>query len=196
MQRWTRIGWRWLTPVLALLLALTACSGGLPGGRPPDGARQTAEQLAAALSTGRLAYLPFAKHDAGQATLDYQQAMSGMSGLLPTVKVDEVAREGQTRFASGSPSATTSTAATSSSPATPCAQRRGRLAGGVGAMIVHPDLTPPRLYHERTTARRGSIVDATGAAIVENRAAYRVGIDKTRVEPSRSRRPHANWPNW
>ena len=184
VQRWTRNGWRRLTLLLALLLALTACSGGMPGGRPPDGATEAAQRLAAALSTGQLAGLPVTG-DAGQAALDYQQVMSGMSGLLPAVQVADVVGEGQDAvrvrlaqrydFDSGDFEFTSS-----------AVLRNGESGWLVewAPGIVHPDLdATSRLYHERTTARRGSIVDATGAAIVENRAVYRVGIDKTRVEP-------------
>ncbi len=184
MQRWTRNGWRRLTLLLALLLALTACSGGMPGGRPPDGATEAAQRLTAALSTGQLAGLPVTG-DAGQAALDYQQVMSGMSGLLPAVQVADVVGEGQDAvrvrlaqrydFDSGDFEFTSS-----------AVLRNGESGWLVewAPGIVHPDLdATSRLYHERTTARRGSIVDATGAAIVENRAVYRVGIDKTRVEP-------------
>ncbi|MDI9629166.1 MAG: penicillin-binding transpeptidase domain-containing protein [Acidobacteriota bacterium] len=176
---------RQLAALLAFLLALTGCTNN-PGSpfapTPPPDVRELAAKLANALSTGTVGGLPLTGN-AEQAETDYQQAMSTMSGLLPEVAVGDIVYDGRQtadvqlvqRYAFPQSSFEfTSTAVLRQ------IDDDWRLQWT--PTIVHPDLdATSRLFYERTPAKRGSILDAAGAAIVEDRAVYRVGIDKTRV---------------
>lgn len=144
-----------------------------------------AEQLAMALAAGELSGLPLAG-DADRAHLDYDQATGALDEIKPKVSVglieyDEagttaIARLDQRyEFDNGSWSF--------SSPARLQHGEDGWLLDW-NTEIVHPELGPEtRLYHERMTPRRAPIIDVNGSGIVENRPVYRVGIDKTKVDP-------------
>ena len=171
---------------LAFMLALTACTGSQPGPdqtpEPSPGAAAVAEQLAMALAAGTIEALPFAG-DAERAVLDHAQT-TGRLDLLPTVTVGtinypdqttaEVALHQRYRLEQGEWSFTSNATLRYLDSAwridwTP--------------QIVHPRLSATtRLFHDRTPAKRGSILDTHGAAIVEDRPVYRVGIDKTKID--------------
>lgn len=185
MDRTTRRAWARLALLLALLLTLTACGGpSAPAAPPPPpGAQLVADQLAASLERGDLTGLPLAG-DVERATVEYEQVIGALFGLEPIVQVGEIVYHDphtanvllrqRYPFPQGGYEFT--------STATLLFGEAGWQLAWTPT-IVHPDLdATSRLYYERTPARRGSILDAAGAAIVENRAVYRVGIDKTRVE--------------
>ena len=181
---------RRLAAVLAFLLAITGCTNN-PGSpfapTPPDGVGQLAAQLADALSAGTIGGLALTG-DAERAETDYQQAMSAMSGLLPEVDVGEIGYDGKQTADVQLVQRYIFPQANFEFTSTAVLRQVGeqwRLEWA--PTIVHPDLDAnSRLYHERTPAKRGSILDAAGAAIVEDRDVYRVGIDKTRVEPGQT----------
>ncbi len=181
---------RRLALLVAIVMAMTACTGAPrpPGQQAPPGAEEVAEALADSLASGSITALPLAG-DPARAEVDHQQVTGLMSGLLPHVEVTGIDYTDQgTR-------ATTQLHQRYSFEGgewefTSTATLRHDGSGWLiewDPTIVHPDLdATSRLYHERTTAKRGPILDATGAAIVEDRPVQRVGIDKTRVAPEQT----------
>ena len=169
----------------ALLLMADLCGCRLLQPDPPKGAPETAQLLAEALRTGSLEQVPLAG-DAARAILDHAQATSALDGLTPQVSV------GKPDY----PDRATAILPLDQTYAFP--QGNWQFTSNVTLRyqddrwrvewtprVVHPQLTEStRLYHERTSAKRGSILGAGGEAIVEDRPVYRVGIDKTKAPQS------------
>lgn len=178
---------RWLALALAFVLALAACTSAdpepSPTPEPSPGAAAVATELAAALASGSLADLPIAQ-DAERAALDHAQTTGRLGGLLPTVEVASI----------GYPDLETAQVRLDQRYTFPQGEWQFTSAATLryldGAwqvewtpQIVHPRLSATtRLFHDRTPAKRGSILDASGDAIIEDRPVYRVGIDKPQIE--------------
>ena len=171
--------------ILALAMVLTGCSVGLFKPQPSPGGEDAAGRLAAALANGSIDGLPLVDHD--RAVLDYQQATGALDGLLPEVEVTSV------DYADSGTEATVQLSqryvftqgqwAFTSTAQLTYAEDHWQVAWAPS--VVHPELTETtRLYDERTTPRRGSIIGASGMAIVEDRPVYKVGIDKTKADES------------
>lgn len=172
-----------------MLIGLMACAvvlSGCVGGKPSPGGEDAADQLAAALSEGSIDDLPLAG-DQQRALLDYEQTTGALDGLLPTVEVasvdygdsgDQASVQLNQSYQFGEQQwSFTSTAQMS--------YNEDQWQVEWTPSIVHPELGDnTRLYDERTTPKRGSIIGADGLAIVEDRPVYKVGIDKTQAEES------------
>lgn len=186
MNRATARGLRRVAVVLAFVLALTSCGQGSPlAPKPPEGAPAVAEQLAQALHSGSVGALPVTG-DAERVVLDHAQLMGGMDDLLPEVSVGGIDYDASGLVASVQLNQRLAFAQGDWTFASAATLRHGEAGWQVewSPAIVHSELSATsRLYYERTAAKRGSILDAGGAAIVEDRPVYRVGIDKTRADP-------------
>ena len=176
--------WRARTAVaLVSMLLLGGCSSDSRA-VDPDAAEALADELVAALSAGDISEL--ALTDPDTAVLDHEQVLSAMEDLLPTASVADI---------SYSEKGTVADVLINQEYAFPQGswtfQSHATMRHGESwqiewsPTIVHPQLSATtRLYDERTTAVRGTIRDNTGAAIVENRTVYRVGIDKSTIPES------------
>lgn len=173
---------------LAALVATAGCTGKGSSSEPPKNlppADQAVAQLATALAKGDVSSAPVV--DAQLAEVDRRTIMAGMDGMLPTVAPE------------GTPSYDGETAT---------AHLKQRLKLGAGTLewtspvtlhyadqkwraswaptIVHPDLSgTTRLRHTREVPKRASILGADGKALVEERTAYRVGVDKANLDKAK-----------
>lgn len=178
MEARRRVG-RALGPLLAACL-LVGCTGRTPEAAEREDPAIAADRLVTALSNGDLAGIP--------ATVDAQaelgQILAGMDGLKPQVTHGDLNRVGDNLevpltyrwpFASA-PWEYTSTGTLN------WTGTEWRL-NWTPAMI-HPALTSQtRLVHTSRPAPRGRILDGDQAALTDERAVLRIGIDKTRVAP-------------
>lgn len=175
---------RWLITMLAFAMVLTGCGRGLFKLRPSPGGEDTAGQLAAALAAGSIGDLPLADRD--RAILDYQQTTGALDGLLPEVEVTSVdyADSGTEATVQLSQRYVFTQGQWSFTSSAQLSYAEDHWQVDWAPSIMHPELTDTtRLYDERTTPRRGSIIGASGMAIIEA-AVYKVGIDKTKAEES------------
>lgn len=176
--------WRGLTSVaLVGLFLLGGCSSDSRA-VDPEAAEALADDLATALGSGDISGLALTDPEA--AVVDHEQVISGMGDLLPTASVAgitysekgtvaDVLIDQEYVFAQGS--------WTFQSHAT--MRHRNTWQIDWSPTTIHPQLSSTtRLHDERTTAVRGTIRDNTGAAIVENRTVYKVGIDKSTIPES------------
>ncbi len=185
MRRLNGNGPRWLIGLLAVAMLVAGCTSAPFKPKPSPGGAEAAGSLAAALEQGSIDDLRFSG-DKDRAILDYQQATGALDGLLPTVEVTAVdyADSGTeaTVQLSQSYEFTQNRWSFGSSASLSYVDGNWQIDWTPG--IVHPELTgTTRLSDQRTTPRRGSIVDGQGMAIVEERPVYKVGIDKTLIEP-------------
>ncbi|WP_203567547.1 penicillin-binding transpeptidase domain-containing protein [Aestuariimicrobium ganziense] len=193
----------WLAVVLAMAVGLSSCTGGRAPSPDPstsqgqsassspsaasDPARSTVDALVKGLSTGKLAGVPMlGDPGASAAAKDLATIMSGMDGLLPVVRPEPVSyREGgvatvelkQTYTVGGNAWVFTSQAELN--------QLGERWQVVWKPSIVHPDLNEiSRLRHVRTLPGRAPIVGADGAALMEERDVFQIGIDKQNLDPT------------
>jgi len=177
--------------VLTGLLATSSCS--LLGGRS---AEDEADDLAAALTAGKLGTVSYAGGSAEQAQTLWDDTVGGLDGARPRVEVD-----GVTEGEDGTPSrarlsyswtvpgaddpwtyGTTVELEHSDDDSVGDEGWRVRLAPS----LVHPDLEAgERLASSRTFAERADILGARGTALVTERPVLRFGVDKLRVAEPR-----------
>ena len=173
-----------LAAPVALILAVTGCTGG------PDGetAEDAAGKLAAALTAGKLTSLSFTGGTPREAQRLWTTATEGLGDSKPRVEVAKV-----TEGTDGKPAQATLSyvwrLAGSSEPWTyRTTARLTRAAdGGTWRVRLDPDLVYPdlaeggRLRLTSVAAERADITGAGGATLVTARPVIRVGIDKTQV---------------
>ena len=179
-----------LSVVLVSALLLSACTG--DGDDGPDGdegkpsATTVADALAAGLSTGDLARVPFDAETAEIAQTDYDAIVEGMGDLRPTVEMTTVTED------------TEGTAQATLDWTWPIGDEEwsyrtfADLTEGTAEWqvtwsddIVEQTLGDAEsLAVSATTPDRGDILGANGLALVTERAVSRVGIDKPTVAGS------------
>lgn len=169
---------------LGLVLAgtlLTGCTARTPEPPPgPPDATPAADRLVTALSQGELGGYP-ATVDAGD---ELAQILAGMDGIRPTVTHGPVRQVGDTaevplRYSWPFAAAPWTYTSTGTLNWTGTEWRLDWTAG-----MIHPALTSQtRLVHTARPAQRGRILDGAQAALTEERAVVRIGIDKPRVPP-------------
>lgn len=162
-------------------LVLVGCSR-----TPAPGAEDTADQLAAALSAGTIHDLPVA-NDSARAEVDYEQITESLDGPLPDVTVDSVEYSAEGNHATVSLTNRYSMAdqywTFTTSAGLTLSHHQWEIEWQPS--LVHPDLSDQtKLSHERTKAKRGSIIGSDGLAIVKNRGVFKVGIDKPQIDES------------
>lgn len=159
------------------LSTLTACSSG------PD-PRPTANVVAAALASGSLTKAGFPQPST--ATSAYRAIVGGMNGVVPTVHVTGISDNGDHA---------TATLAwrwpVGSRPWTYATTLALTLSGKTWSPVWSPASIAPlgtatALQLVRTPATRGRILDGTGHALVGPRPVVTVGVDKTRVAPTKA----------
>ena len=170
--------------VSALALTLVSCSGDKPS--PQD----AAEALAAGLAAGDVAGLSFAGTDPASVTADLEELLTGMGGVQPAVSVAEVEQGDDDDDAAtaslsyawdfngdAAPDWTYTTSASLARAEDDAWQVRWEPA------VVYQDLSAgERLDRTYVQAPRAEILGAGGQALVTQRAVFRVGIDKTKVD--------------
>ena len=173
-----------LAAPVALILAVTGCTGG------PDGetAEDAAGKLATALTAGKLSSLSFTGGTPREAQRLWTTATEGLGDSKPRVEVAKV-----TEGSDGKPAQATLSyvwrLAGSSEPWTyRTTARLTRAAdGGTWRVQLDPDLVYPDLAEGGTlrltsvAAERADITGAGGTTLVTARPVIRVGIDKTQV---------------
>ncbi|MGH8777218.1 MAG: penicillin-binding transpeptidase domain-containing protein [Jiangellaceae bacterium] len=186
------------TAVLAITLiaATSACSSG------PD-PKPTAEALAAGLASGDLTGVALVGTTVDDAATQLEEITEGLAGLAPDV---EVARIDEGEDADGqefrtveldvtwTPDTATDSGGSSETDAgtswsyTTTARLSPTDDGWEVAWtpaIIHPDLADgDRLAVRHQQPVRGDILGTGGEALVTRRPVYRIGIDKTQVEPA------------
>ena len=179
--------------LLILAVALAGCGISLPklnpdsNGDTPD---RAAAALAAGLSARDLSPLPFVG-STGTAVNDlFKPLVSGMGPLKPSVTVASVSRERS--------SATARLSFSWTFPGVPeswAYQTEAKLSKESGQWktnwqpsIVQPQLDGTnRLTQRRLYPERGELLGEDGAAIVEDRTVFRIGIDKSKVSSDKAK---------
>jgi len=166
-----------------LVLAATACTG------PTDekGPERAADDLAQALTRGRLTDITFDGASAQQAQALWTRTVEGLDDSRPRVQVDAVseAEDGSTatarlayvwRLAGNQEPWTYQTSATLEQAADDTWKVR------LAPTLVHPELRPgERLRLDSEPADRADILGAGGRRLVTERPVFRLGVDKTAV---------------
>ena len=179
--------------LLILAVALAGCGISLPklnpdsNGDTPD---RAAAALAAGLSAKDLSPLPFVG-STGTAVNDlFKPLVSGMGPLKPTVTVASVSRERSAAAASLSfswtfPGISESWAYQTQAKLT---KESGQWKTNWQPSIVQPQLDGTnRLTQRRLYPERGELLGEDGAAIVEDRTVFRIGIDKSKVSSDKAK---------
>jgi cell division protein FtsI/penicillin-binding protein 2 len=179
--------------LLILALALAGCGISLPklnpdsNGDTPD---RAAAALAAGLSAKDLSPLPFVG-STGTAVNDlFKPLVSSMGPLKPTVTVASVSRERSAATANLSfswtfPGIPESWAYQTEAKLT---KESGQWKTNWQPSIVQPQLDGTnRLMQRRLYPERGELVGEDGAAIVEDRPVFRIGIDKSKVSGDKAK---------
>jgi cell division protein FtsI/penicillin-binding protein 2 len=186
---WLRVGFLWLT----LVLAVAGC-GILPSKPTPQSDRNSADQAAAALATGLsakdLSQLQFLGASGTAVNDQFQQLIAGMGSVKPSVTVASVSRDGS--------SATASLLFTWTFPGVAerwtyptevkLAEEAGQWKTSWHPSIVQPQLDGTnRLSQRRLHPERGELLGEDGAPIVVVRPVFRIGIDKSKVSGEQAR---------
>ncbi|HSN44621.1 MAG TPA: penicillin-binding transpeptidase domain-containing protein [Propionibacteriaceae bacterium] len=177
---------RLVAALLASLLVLTSCTGSdAPGPNPSTStipADDSVATLAAGLASGDLDQVRFTD-SAFDATGELKVIMSGMDGLRPTVI------PGAITYADGRATVELSQTYAMGGVVWEFTASASLVLDGDfwhvewAPTLVHPDLTDTtRIRHEREVPKRASITGRNGLALVEERAVYQVGIDKSLVK--------------
>ncbi|WP_448062643.1 penicillin-binding transpeptidase domain-containing protein [Cellulomonas hominis] len=181
-----RAGRTWIGAVAALGVMTVGVLAGCTGG--PPGPQDTADALAAALTSGDFGDVAFAAGDPTQVTEERKAVFAGLAPWEPAVRVESVATD------KGDDSKATATLAytwdVDASPndwtySTHAALTRVDDDWQVtwSSFVLAPDLVEGEtLGVRRVTAERADVLGAGGAVLVEPRAVSRIGIDKTRVD--------------
>jgi cell division protein FtsI/penicillin-binding protein 2 len=167
--------------LLALVGALAACSGG------PDDRQRTADALAAALASGDFADVPLDGATAAEAGEARTAAYAGLDPWQPEVEAGDVVAAADDDAAASveltftwdvGSSASAWTYTTHASLAKVDDEWRARWS----TMLLAPDLAAGEaLQVHRVQAERADVLGAGDAVLVESRAVFRIGIDKTRI---------------
>jgi cell division protein FtsI/penicillin-binding protein 2 len=172
---------------LTLVLLLAGCGilSSQPNPGPDrDSADQAAAALAAGLSAKDLSQLPFLGASSTAVNDQFQLLIAGMGAVKPSVSVASISRDGS--------SATAGLLFTWTFPGVPerwtyptevkLAEEAGQWKTGWQPNIVQPQLDGTnRLSQRRLHPERGELLGEDGAPIVEVRAVFRIGIDKSKV---------------
>ena len=170
--------------LLAGLVLVTACSGGLPTPNGDDPERAAAE-LAAGLSKKDLKAVEFVAAAGADVDASFQTLVRGMGPLTPEVSVDTVDRSGSAATATldvrwtfpGVPDPWTYTTTAQ------LQDDAGRWKTAWQDSIVQPELNGSnRLSQRRLAADRGEVLGEADDVIVTMRPVVRIGIDKTAVD--------------
>ena len=179
--------------LLAVVLSVAGC-GILPLKPNPGPDGNTAEQAAAALAAGLsakdLSPLLFVGATGAAVNDQFKPVVAGMGPLKPGVTVASVSRDGS--------SATAKLSFTWTFPGVPerwTYQTEARLAEESGQWktswqpsIVQPQLDGTnRLSQRRLYPERGELRGEAGVPIVEERAVFRIGIDKSKVSGEKAK---------
>ena len=176
--------------LLALVLAVGGCTGGPQG----KSAQDAADDLAAALSAGRLTTLAYDGGTPQQAQKLWTSTTEGLGDSKATVRVGKVTEgaDGKPstarlsyvwRLAGSSEPWTYETTATLREGTGDAARWRVRL----DPSLVHPDLAEGGTLRLTTVqAERANITGAGGASLVKPRPVLRFGIDKAQVPAARA----------
>ena len=173
-----------LSGLLATLLLLAGCSGGLPTPNGDDPER-AATELAAGLTKKDVKTVEFVAADSTAVDNDLQTLIRGMGPLSPQVSVDTVDKDGSAATATldvswtfpGVPDPWTYTTTAQ------LQNDAGRWKTAWQASVLQPELNGSnRLSQRRVAAERGEVLGEDDDVIVTNRAVVRIGIDKTKVD--------------
>ena len=173
--------------LLVLAVALAGCGISLPSPSPNrngNAPNQAAAALAAALSAKDLSPIPFVGSSGPAVNELFQPLVAGMGPLKPTVAVGSVSRDGST--------ATARLSFAWTFPGVPegwtyetdakLAEESGQWKTTWQPSIVQPQLDGSnRLSQRRLYPERGELRGEDGVPIVEDRAVFRIGIDKSKV---------------
>jgi cell division protein FtsI/penicillin-binding protein 2 len=180
-----------VAPLAAATVLLSSCSL-LGGGRS---ARDEADDLAAALSSGKPGTLSYAGGTSAEAQQLWDRAVASMDASKPRVRVEQVTegsdgRPSTARLAWSWDVAGTDEAWTYRSTAEldPVEDGTGDDGWRVRLLptLVHPDLTEgARLRRSSVVAKRADITGAGGAVLVTDRPVSRIGIDKSSIGAAR-----------
>ncbi len=190
MKGWRTNGWPGRMPPrltaagLACALVTSGCAGLTGRGIDPGKAESLAERLVVALAVGDISSIEAIDQD--RAVRDHEQVIGSMGALLPNTSLAGITYKdgGRTadvlinqEYAFPQGSWTFQTHAT--------LRHDDTWLLDWSPSIVHPQLSATtRLRDERSTGVRGTIRDAAGTALVENRTVYKVGIDKSQTDPA------------
>ena len=179
--------------LLVLALALAGCGMSLPLphlNRNGDAPKQAAAALAAALSAKDLSPIPFVGSSGPAVNELFQPLVARMGPLKPTVAVGSVSHDGST--------ATARLSFAWTFPGVPEDWRyetEARLTEESGQWkttwqpsIVQAQLDGTnRLSQRRLYPERGELLGEDGVPIVEDRAVFQIGIDKSKVSGDKAK---------
>ncbi|MFF0989976.1 penicillin-binding transpeptidase domain-containing protein [Kocuria nitroreducens] len=178
---------RW--PRTAVPIALSACflAGGCSA-LSPDGGREAAERVAAALSAGSVEELSFGDVQGGSAQAQYERITAGLGEAVPAVEVtavedagEEGRREATLSWSWDLPGAEQDWGYDSVLPLV----RTGsdEWAPEWSPAVVRPGLEDGEALRARTVAAdRGDVLGADGETLVTERPIRRVGIDRSQLD--------------
>jgi cell division protein FtsI/penicillin-binding protein 2 len=184
---------RSLPAAVALLLLVTACTGGDPdpadAGEKADG---TAAALVEGLAGGDLDGVTFTETSAADATADYETVVEGMDGLEPTVELGDVEEDGDSATATVSWSwPVTEEEGWDYDSEVELERVDDEWQVVWGHQVVEPSLNAASVLDLQTLGGgRGEIVGNRGLKLVTERPVVRVGIDRTTI-PGRNPVPSA-----
>ncbi|MFI7742713.1 penicillin-binding transpeptidase domain-containing protein [Kocuria rhizosphaericola] len=178
-HRWPRTA---VSAALSAGLLATGCSV-----LAPDGGREAAEQVAAALSAGSVAELSFGDVDGASAQEQYEQVVAGLGEAAPAVEVSGVEdagaegrREATLSWSWDLPGAEQDWVYDSVLPLVRAGS--GDWVPEWSPAVVRPGLEEGEALRARTVAAdRGDILGADGETLVTERPIRRVGIDRSRL---------------
>ncbi|MEX5234310.1 penicillin-binding transpeptidase domain-containing protein [Kocuria arenosa] len=180
LRRWPRSA----VPVaLATALLATGCSV-----LAPDGGRETAERVAAALTAGSVEELGFGDVEGPSAQEQYERITARLGEAAPAVEVsavedagEEGRREATLSWSWDLPGVEQDWAYDSSLPLVRSGS--GEWVPEWSAAVVQPGLEEGEDLRARTVAAdRGDILGADGEALVTERPIRRVGIDRSQLD--------------
>lgn len=170
------------TAAVALSATLVGCRG--PEGSVPDGARQSAEKLAAGLSKGDLTGVPL--DDPATAASDLKVIYAGMDGLRPATKLTSVTRSGDACTATLANSLVLGARTWTFTSTATLNQDGSTWKAAWQPAVVHPKLgQATRLRHSRKLGQRAAITGNQGKDVVVQHTVHDLGIDKSHLDKSK-----------
>ncbi|MEX5294999.1 penicillin-binding transpeptidase domain-containing protein [Kocuria sp. CPCC 205268] len=171
---------------LAAVLSAALLTGGCSV-LAPDGGREAAEQVAAALSAGDVAELSFGDVDGASAQEQLERLVAGLGEAAPAVEVAAVEDAGEEGRREATLSWTWDLPGTDEDWSYEAVLPLARTGSGDwtpawSPAVVHPGLQEGEALRARTVdADRGDVLGADGETLVTERPVRRLGIDRSRL---------------
>ncbi len=171
---------------LAAVLSAALLTGGCSV-LAPDGGREAAEQVAAALSAGDVAELSFGDVDGASAQEQLERLVAGLGEAAPAVEVAAVEDAGEEGRREATLSWTWDLPGTDEDWSYEAVLPLTRTGAGDwtpawSPAVVHPGLQEGEALRARAVdADRGDVLGADGETLVTERPVRRLGIDRSRL---------------